>query len=90
VVLRDVLRGVRAKDPLVAGLALGSGAGIVGLMAHSLFDFNLQLPSNAMLFLLLCSIASFSSRKVLEQETSLELLPGPRLNAPTFNVGVLR
>jgi O-antigen ligase len=90
VVLRDVLRGVRAKDPLIAGLALGSGAGIVGLMAHSLFDFNLQLPSNAMLFLLLCSIASFSSRKVLEQETSLELLSGPRLNAPTFNVGVLR
>ena len=89
VVLRDVMRGMRSCDPLIAALALGSGAGIVGLLTHSLFDFNLQLPSNAMLFLLLCSIASFCSQKVSEQEASVVISPGPRLNAPTFTVGVL-
>ncbi len=89
VVLRDVMRGMRAHDPLIAGMALGSGAGIVGLLTHSLFDFNLQLPSNAMLFLLLCAIASFCSQKVAEQEASVVISPGPRLNAPTFTVGVL-
>lgn len=89
VVLRDVMRGMRARDPLIAGMALGSGAGIVGLLTHSLFDFNLQLPSNAMLFLLLCAIASFCSQKVFEQEASVVISPGPRLNAPTFTLGVL-
>ncbi len=89
IVLRDVMRGMRSCDPLIAALALGSGAGIVGLLTHSLFDFNLQLPSNAMLFLLLCSIASFCSQKVSEQEAPVVISPGPRLNAPTFTVGVL-
>ncbi len=88
VVLRDVVRGIRAQDPLIAGMALGSGAGIVGLLTHSLLDFNLQLPSNAMMFLLLCAIASFCSQKAFEQEIAVELSPGPRLNAPTFTAGV--
>jgi O-antigen ligase len=90
VVWRDVRQGLRAHDPLIAGLALGSGAGIVGLLTHSLFDFNLQLPATAMLFLLLCSVAAFCRRKVAEQEASVVVSPGPRLNVPTFTVGVLR
>ncbi len=90
VVLRDVRQGMRAHDPLLAGMALGSGAGIVGLLTHSLFDFNLQLPATAMLFLLLCSVAAFCRRKVAEQETSAVVSPGPRLSAPTFTVGVLK
>ena len=88
VVLRDVMRGIRAQDPLIAGMALGSGAGIVALLAHSLLDFNLQLPSNAMMFLLLCAVVSFCSQKASAQETSIEFSPGPQLNAPTFTVGV--
>lgn len=89
VVLRDVVRGMQARDPLIAGLALGSGAGIVGLLTHSLLDFNLQLPANAMIFLLLCSVASFCSQKVSDQEASVVIPSGPRLNAQTFTVGVL-
>lgn len=57
-VFRAVSRGVRSGDRLYAGLALGSGAGIFGLLVHSLFDFNLQLPSNALLFLLLAAVAA--------------------------------
>jgi O-antigen ligase len=90
VVLQDVRRGMRARDPLIAGLALGSGAGIVGLLVHSLLDFNLQLPANAMMFLLLCAMASFCRQQVAAQETALELSSGPRLDAPTFYAGVSR
>ncbi len=89
VVLREVMRGMRARDPLIAGMALGSGAGIIGLLTHSLFDFNLQLPANALLFLLLCAIASFCSQKVHEEEASISISPTPRINAPTFTLGVL-
>lgn len=56
-VFRAVDRGARSRDPLYAGLALGSGAGIFAMLVHSLFDFNLQLPSNALLFLLLSAVA---------------------------------
>jgi hypothetical protein len=80
---------MRARDPLIAGMAMGSGAGIVGLLTHSLFDFNLQLPANALLFLLLCSVAAFCRQKVIEQNASVIISPGPRPNAPTFTVGVL-
>lgn len=85
---RDVLQGLQSHDPLIAGMALGSGTGIVGLLTHSLLDFNLQLPSNAMLFLLLCSIASFCSRQAAALKTSLVVSPGPHQQAPTFTLGV--
>jgi len=56
-VFRSVARGTRSQDPMISGLALGSGAGIFAMLVHSLFDFNLQLPSNALLFLLLAAVA---------------------------------
>ncbi len=79
-VLRDIFRGVRSHDPLLAGIALGCGGGIVALLVHSLIDFNLQLPSNSMLFLLLCSMAAYCSQKVLDQETKVEVFPQPEPN----------
>ena len=54
---RAVLRGARSPDPLYAGLALASGAGMFAMLVHSLLDFNLQLPSNALLFLVLSAVA---------------------------------
>jgi O-antigen ligase len=62
---RGFVRGIRLRDPLRRGLALGAGAGIFAILVHSLFDFNLQLPSNALLFLVLSAvvqIANFESR----------------------------
>lgn len=32
-------------------------AGVVGITIHSLFDFNLQIPANALLFYVLCAVA---------------------------------
>jgi O-antigen ligase len=53
-----VYRGLRSRDPFTRALALGSGAAVFGMLVHSIFDFNLQLPSTALLFLLICAIAS--------------------------------
>lgn len=55
---RAIARGVRSPDPLMAAIALGGGAGLFGLLVHSLFDFNLHLPSHAMVFLLLSMVIS--------------------------------
>jgi hypothetical protein len=55
---------------LYAALALGSGAGMFGLLVHSLIDFNLQLPSNALLFLLLSAVAVQAGAAVGDRERS--------------------
>lgn len=55
---RDTQRALRHRDPVMAGTALGAAGGIFALLVHSLFDFNLQLPSNALLFLVLSSVVS--------------------------------
>ena len=57
-IFRAVWQGLQSSDALFAALALGSGAGIFAMLVHSLFDFNLQIPSNALLFLTLCAMVS--------------------------------
>jgi O-antigen ligase len=53
---RQVYRGLNADDPLRVALTLGAATGIVGLLVHSFFDFNLQLPAQALLFVLLVAV----------------------------------
>lgn len=63
VVFRRGFRQLRRSDYTswrTAALAASLG-GIVGIVIHSLFDFNLQIPANAMLFYVLCGIAGSSS-----------------------------
>jgi O-antigen ligase len=55
---RAIAWGVKARDPLMAGMALGCGASAFALLVHSVFDFNLQVPSNALLFLLLAAVTA--------------------------------
>ncbi len=55
---RQVYRGLNADDPLRVALALGAGTGLVGLLVHSFFDFNLQLPAQALLFVLLVAVTA--------------------------------
>jgi O-antigen ligase len=40
------------------GVILGASLGIFGMLCHSMVDFNLQLPANGMLFLVLCGLAT--------------------------------
>jgi O-antigen ligase len=61
VTFRAIWRGVRSQDPLMAGLALGAGGGIFAILVHSLFDFNLQLPGTALLFLVLSAVVAHIS-----------------------------
>ncbi len=58
VLFRDFARALSHRDEMMAGMALGCGGGVVAMLVHSLFDFNLQLPSNALLFLVLTAIVS--------------------------------
>jgi hypothetical protein len=55
--LRWQCRSDRARDPLRRGLSLGSAAGLAALGIHSLLDFNLHIPSNALLFSALAAIS---------------------------------
>jgi len=57
-IFRAIFRGVRSRDRLLSSLALGGGAAILAMFVHSFFDFNLQIPSNALMFLLHSAIAS--------------------------------
>jgi len=62
IVLRRGLQQIRAA---VFGswrtvAVTASVIGVVGLSVHSLFDFNLQIPANALLFYVLCAIAGSS------------------------------
>ncbi len=47
---RAVWRGLRVREPLMNNTVLACGAALFGILVHSLFDFNLQLPSHALLF----------------------------------------
>ena len=71
IVLSQTFRGIRVNDPLLAALALGSGGSIVGMMVHSVFDFNLQLPSHALLLVLLTAVLA----RVNVPETSPAVVP---------------
>ncbi len=53
---------------MLAGLALGCGAGVFSLLVHSMFDFNLQIPSNALLFLFLSAVLSRIAASVDESK----------------------
>jgi hypothetical protein len=57
-VARDTVRASRHGSRVMSGTALGAAGGMFALLVHSLFDFNFQIPSNALLFLVLTSVVS--------------------------------
>ena len=46
-----IARSIHITDPGLRGVALGAGVGCIGLLMHSVVDFNLQIPSNAIAFM---------------------------------------
>ncbi len=62
------LRGFRRINRTLFGswrsVAVGASlVGVTGLAVHSLFDFNLQIPANALLFYVLCAVAGSTSEE---------------------------
>jgi O-antigen ligase len=69
-------------------LTLAAFLGCVGILVHSFFDFNLQIPANAALFYVLCAIAAAAPlqesqrRRVLRRRHNLIVQPTPESPAP--------
>jgi O-antigen ligase len=85
---RAVWRATRADDRLEAGLALGGGAGLFALLIHSAFDFNLQIPSNALLFVFLSAVVSRIAATVTERKPAAQAARAARLEAAGLSTGV--
>jgi len=78
---------------LSGATALACVLGLTGILVHSAFDFNLQIPANAALFYVLCTIAAAKpfaqparkrrmarSKPPEETPDSQEALPQPATN----------
>jgi len=62
-VFRGAVRKLsRWMDDVNGGVALAALLGVLGIMVHSFVDFNLQIPANAALFYVLCTIAAMEPR----------------------------
>ena len=76
VLCRNLVRAIQHPNEVKSVMALGCGGGLVAMLVHSLFDFNLQIPSNALLFLSLAAIVSniqVSVGKATARKDSLNL-----------------
>jgi O-antigen ligase len=73
-IARDTVRASRHGSRAMSGTALGAAGGLFALFVHSLFDFNFQIPSNALLFLVLTSVVS-QIASAATREKKMEALP---------------
>ncbi len=56
--LFTALRAMRTRrDPLMRGMAFAATMGIIAILIHSTVDFNLQIPANGVLFVVLLALA---------------------------------
>ena len=79
-VFRLLHKALQSHDTRMQALALGSGAGLVGILVHSFFDFNLQLPSHALLFLTLVAVVATLGAWVVEGEAAMAAKTQPQPN----------
>jgi O-antigen ligase len=86
--MRATLRAAKSDDPLLRGMAIGCGAGLFALLTHSLFDFNLQIPSNALLFLVHSAVVSYIGAQAIERISSEAALRARRAKAGDITTGV--
>lgn len=83
VLYRTAIRKISNWSSSVSGsLTLACLLGITGILIHSFFDFNLQIPANAALFYVLCSLAASQpllqrsrKRRPVTPSSSEDLLP---------------
>jgi O-antigen ligase len=79
VVLASLWTAIRAqlkrRDPLLQGMGFAATMAIVALLIHSAVDFNLQIPANAAMFVVMLALAW-----VCRYWDPLVLAPGDRAN----------
>jgi O-antigen ligase len=63
-----------SPDPLERSVALGSVVGCLGLLVHSFVDFNLQITSNALVFLILLALLNTAEGRALRLENESNIL----------------
>jgi O-antigen ligase len=54
----NIFKIIGCADPFEGAVAIGSAGASVSLLVHSFFDFNLQIPATALLFLILNALLS--------------------------------
>ena len=76
-------------------VALAALLGVIGILVHSLVDFNLQVPANASLFYVFCVVAAMESRfgksrrKTVRRVSRVEEIPGaPDYSGPERREGL--
>jgi O-antigen ligase len=78
---------------MTGAVTLACGLGLSGILVHSVVDFNLQIPANAALFYVLCTIAASEpfaqparKRRVARSKPAEEIQPLPEaLQQPATN-----
>lgn len=76
VVYRTALPKIGNWTSNVTGaVTLASTLGLTGILVHSLFDFNLQIPANAALFYVFCTLAA--ARPLLQRSRRRPPAPSP-------------
>jgi O-antigen ligase len=64
-------RWLKSQDPLSKGVGLGASIGVLALLFHSLTDFSLRMPGNAITWLSLFVLA-LKAPLILENEEDSE------------------
>jgi O-antigen ligase len=86
-IYRSMRRALKVADHQMRGVALACSTGLIGILIHSLVDFNLQIPSNALLFLFLLAVLS-NVPAAASGRSRLELVSEIKQEAPVpFVVG---
>lgn len=60
----------KRRDPLARGVAFAATMGMISLLIHSTVDFNLKIPANALLFIVILAFAQASRTLPREQNTA--------------------
>jgi O-antigen ligase len=64
-----------AVTPMARSFYVGASSACVGLLAHSFVDFNLHIPANALLFLLLASLLALPAERSIRSGTDRPAIP---------------
>jgi O-antigen ligase len=84
ILFRAIARGLRNDNPSTAAIVIGGGAGAAGLLTHSIFDYNLHLPSHALLFLVFSTM--ITRLAVAENPVRERSIDHSRFSGPTREI----